>query len=79
MVNPRVGFLELAGRFDPVQQGHGDVGHDHVGLELLGQRHELAPIFRPADDVKLRLQYRRQPLHDHGVVIGEQDSRTSRG
>ena len=66
--------VDPPGRLDPVEDGHRDVHHHDVGLELAGQAHGLAAVAglgdhrhagvleRPADGLAQEL-----------MVVGEED------
>jgi len=47
---------------------HGDVAHDHVGLELAGCRHAVAPIGR-ADDLEPLISQNLQDILAHRFFV----------
>ena len=55
-VRPRPASPTLADRVDPVQQGHGDIGDDHVRIEGERPIHELASIAHGIHDVEVVLE-----------------------
>ena len=68
----RADLEQLAGGFETIEPGHGDVHQDHVGVKLLHQIHRLAPVGRFADHFQagLQLQHFAKPLtYDH-VILG---------
>ena len=64
----------LSRRFKPIEQGHGNVHHDHGRTECPGQLHGLAAGHRLADDLEfsVQLQQRPQSLADDGMILGQQ-------
>src|SRR5260370_36554175 len=68
----RVGLPDLTGGLDPVEQRHGHVGDDQIGLELLGGFHHGASIRHYAYDLEIMLQDTTQAFGDDRMVIGQQ-------
>ena len=70
------GFANLPRGFQPIEQRHRDVHHDHRGAKFLGQCHRLAAGLRFADhlDIGFGLQQLPKPLADDHVVFSQQDS-----
>ena len=68
-------FDDLPGGFQAVEQRHGDVHHDDVRPQFVGQLHGLAAGFGFAHHHNIRLDFQQcaQTLTDDGVIIDEQD------
>ena len=69
-------FANLPGGFQPVEQRHRDVHHDHGGSKFPGQLHGLAAGFRFADHFNIRFVFQQCPetLPDDLVIFRQQDS-----
>jgi len=72
----RVFFLQLLRGFDAVVGRHGDVEHDHVGVQCLGKAQRLRAVCRLADhlEIGVGLEQRLQAGTDDGVVVSDQDA-----
>jgi hypothetical protein len=68
----RIEFLKPPDRFDAVQQGHGDIDHDHIRLQPLYCLQESPAISNGPYKVKLWLQQAPQSFDEHGMVISQQ-------
>ena len=70
-------FFGRGGRQDvqAIETGHGDIDHRNVWLKLtngIHDRHAIAAL-RDNLDVGLRSENVRQPLQEHGVVVGNDE------
>lgn len=59
---------------DPIDLGHADIHHDHVGLDLLRQSDGGKAVLRLANnlDVGLGLQQEPDPPAHQRMIIGQQ-------
>ncbi len=69
------GLADLPGGFQPIEQRHRDVHHDHGGTKFPGQFHRLAAGLRFADhlDIGFGLQQLPKPLANDHVIFRQQD------
>lgn len=67
-------FGKLAGGFDAVEHGHGDVGDDDIGPEGEGFLDELAAVGGGADDVELRGEEDIEAVEDDFMIVGKEDT-----
>ena len=70
---------ELLDRVEAVQQGHRDVGDNHIRLQPLRSRDQFSAVLHDFDQFISGLQEAAQPLGHQAVVIGQQDSGTRHG
>jgi GAF domain-containing protein len=73
---PRALGRDPAGGVQPVEAGHGDVHHGHVGLQFPRQLDRLLACSRLSNHVHVRLvlQYLRRRLSHDRVVVRQQDA-----
>ncbi len=59
---------------DPVERGHADIHHHHVGLERFRHGHGFAPIAGFADnrEIGLRIHHQAQAGADQIMIVGQQ-------
>src|SRR5439155_857013 len=72
--DPRRGArrLEFPGCLDAVQHGHGDVEHDHVGLEPRGFVHQRLPVANGLEHLEVRFEMSSNGSEKVTMVIGQE-------
>src|SRR2546430_349403 len=76
--DPRRGTrrLEFPGCLDAVQHGHGDVEHDHVGLEPGGFVHQRLPVANGLEHLEMRFEMSSDGSEEVTMVIGQEYAHT---
>ena len=69
-------FANLPGGFQPIEQRHRNVHHDHRGAKLAGELHGFTPGGCLADHFNVALVFQQRPkTHSNDrVVFSQQDS-----
>ena len=62
----------MPGSLEPIQDRHGDVGHEDVGVQAEDGVDRIAPISDTADDIKILAQFQANLVEDSCVVVGEE-------
>ena len=70
-------LLDLAPRFETVQERHRDVEHDDIGLQRLGGGHQRPSVGHLADDLALAREQFLERAEQQRVIVRQQDSGTS--
>ncbi len=75
-LHARVVLLEQPQRIQPVQVRHGDVRHDHIGVQFLRRVNQGAPVLHHPHQIELGAEQASQTLGHHAVVVGEKNAGT---
>ena len=70
-LDSRHGLLDLPGRIQAIQERHGDVEHDHVGLEFGGRGEQGAPVGDGAHHRVIGLEQLFEGFEQERVIIGQ--------
>ena len=69
--------VDLVGGFDPIEDRHGYVQNDEIGLQPLRFANESSSVIDCSDQIKIRLQDRRHAVQKEVMVVRKQNSRRS--
>src|SRR5208283_5856300 len=71
-------FFHLPPGIQAIQNGHGDIDHDHVRLQFAGCTHQSTAIADHSDYIKFGFEKSLAQFRHQIVIIGDQNTRTVR-